>query len=80
VRRIDPAGRALEASRRVGWAKAYAAEAEVEQYRVMISALRYDLVPMYVELVDAVLYKPLVAFGLAFRSRRMLDDFQRRHG
>ena len=43
-----------DAFRRVGWARAYKAEAEAEQYRVMLSSLRYDLVPMYAELVDAV--------------------------
>jgi hypothetical protein len=75
---------ALDASRRVGWARAYAQQERAEQLAALNSVLRDrldTLLPEFLDLVDAVLHRPNVeAFRRAYRVRALIDEAMRGSG
>lgn len=74
----------IEASRRVGWARAYAAQERADQLAQLNHVLRDrldTLLPEFLDLVDAVLHrKPVEAFKLAYRVEQLIDEAMRGSG
>lgn len=70
----------IEASRRVGWARAYAEQERADQLAALNHMLRErldTLLPEFLDLIEAVLTKPQDAFARAYRVRALIEEHMR---